>query len=326
MTLVKRPVSGRVPVVAPLPLPPKVPGRPPGKLVCVANMKGGVAKTTTAITLAEALVADDMRRRVLIVDFDPQASASVTVAGDDALDNIHRQGLTFDGFMRRRWAEQEEALPIDRYIHAGLTNTYHQNKRLNIFLLPASPELRTLEREAIHRLAQNGFSMRQSEEGLAALFNKYFGSLKDMFDYVVVDCPPSATMFVEAVMTVSDMIITPTIPDQISAYGMSAFVQSVLGTITTRGAPKPYVLLTRVQNLKSHREMQDAMEVDSQRKDADYHLMKVRVPQMAGAASVLDTEHGAKKDVFTKRYAGEFLAVMQGIVKEVEMACHGVRA
>jgi cellulose biosynthesis protein BcsQ len=68
-----------------------------GKLIAVANMKGGVGKTTTVVMLAEALAADGAR--VLVVDLDPQASVSVCLAGPDRLWGMIAQGRTLEAYL-----------------------------------------------------------------------------------------------------------------------------------------------------------------------------------------------------------------------------------
>ena len=117
-----------------------------GKFIAVANMKGGVGKTTTVVTLAESLAAEDPRRRVLVVDLDPQASASVTIAGDDALDALIRSGLTLQDHLESRLLDADRSAKLVRNIHAGLNNTWHLNERLDVHLLPCGPHLRTVEK------------------------------------------------------------------------------------------------------------------------------------------------------------------------------------
>ena len=63
----------------------------PGTLIAVANMKGGVGTTTTVVSLAEALAADN-DDFVLVVDLDPQASASLAIAGDEGLAKLITEG------------------------------------------------------------------------------------------------------------------------------------------------------------------------------------------------------------------------------------------
>src|SRR5262245_28022111 len=87
------------------------------RLIAVANMKGGVGKTTTVISLAETLAARSIdyasrtgRRQstVLVVDLDAQASASFALAGDERLMSLIRRGQTLDGFLERYLIRREE--------------------------------------------------------------------------------------------------------------------------------------------------------------------------------------------------------------------------
>jgi chromosome partitioning protein len=78
-----------------------------GKLIAIANMKGGVGKTTTVVSLAEALAADNPSASILVVDLDPQAGASVCLAGDDLLGKIIMDGRTVDAFLEDRLIKKE---------------------------------------------------------------------------------------------------------------------------------------------------------------------------------------------------------------------------
>ena len=80
-----------------------------GKFIAVANMKGGVGKTTTVVSLAEALAADDETLSILVIDLDPQCSASVAIASDSILADLIDQGRTLEDFIESRLIKHEES-------------------------------------------------------------------------------------------------------------------------------------------------------------------------------------------------------------------------
>ena len=78
-----------------------------GKLIAIANMKGGVGKTTTVVSLAEALAADDPSASILVVDLDPHASASVCLAGENLLAEMITDDHTVEAFLEDRLLNHE---------------------------------------------------------------------------------------------------------------------------------------------------------------------------------------------------------------------------
>ena len=124
-----------------------------GKFIAVANMKGGVGKTTTVVSLAEALAADDASAKILVIDLDPQASASVAVAGDEQLDELIESERTLEAFLEKKLITKTKA-DVENSIHPTICATFHRGEQLSVALLPCGPRLRTVERELLYELAR----------------------------------------------------------------------------------------------------------------------------------------------------------------------------
>ena len=114
-----------------------------GKVIAVANMKGGVGKTATVVGIAEAFAASG--KSVLVIDLDAQANASICIAGDATLSDLMRRHCTIDGFIgeftRKGWSTN-----FDSFIQSDVRSVSHQDNPLKLSLLASSPSLRDLER------------------------------------------------------------------------------------------------------------------------------------------------------------------------------------
>lgn len=302
----------------------------PGKLIAVANMKGGVGKTTTVVSLAEALAADDPSASILVIDLDPQASASVCLAGDDLLAEMITNGRTLDDFLDLRLNARVPAKLAPR-IHPAVSRTTHRNNPLRISLLPCGPDLRVVEREIIESLNERRFNMRGIEGQTWRLFEQEFQPLGKTYDYVIFDCPPGISPLSEVAIRASDLVIVPTIPDFISVYGINGLLR-VFWRATKGALPppklKPHVLVTMFQrNVKQHKVKVEELENAARLNDAAIRLLKTKVQHAAALAGAMRNIDEAptlnqKYPTFIQKYGGDVTDVLNRLVQELKGVLH----
>ncbi|WP_026606291.1 ParA family protein [Methylocapsa acidiphila] len=288
-----------------------------GKMIAIANMKGGVGKTTTVVSLAEALAADDPTASILVVDLDPQASASACLAGDGLLATMIEEGRTIDAFLALRLITREPARLAPRIRHA-VSRTTHKGDPLKISFLPCGPHLRLVEREIIYNLTEREYSMRAIEGQTWKLFEQEFLPLKEAYTYVIFDCPPGISPLTEIAIRASDLVIVPTIPDRVSILGLDAFCQIIWKEppgVLPKPRLLPHVLVTRWQkNVKQHQDILAQLKVEAKAKDPGICLLNTRVQQAAALAGALAND-GAP--TFKQKY-GEVISVLDQLVQELK--------
>jgi chromosome partitioning protein len=179
---------------------PAVKGRP--RVIAVANQKGGVGKTTTAINLGTALAATGLR--VLLIDLDPQGNASI--------------GLGIDKTAREPGAYG--VLIGQAAIRDGIVATTVPK----LFLVPSNRDLSGAEIELVeadrraHRLKEALETMNE--------FNSDPES-GEGFDYVLVDCPPSLTLLTLNALVAADALLVPLQCEFLALDGLSELLHTV---------------------------------------------------------------------------------------------------
>ena len=289
-----------------------------GKFIAIANMKGGVGKTTTVVSLAETLAADNLEASVLVVDLDPQASASVCIAGDEHLSDLIDEDRTLEAFLETRLIRAENANLLD-IIRTQISAITHLNEQLDLSLLPCGPKLRIVERELLYELTTRDMSMNAIDGKIWQIFSRDFAALRKTYDYIIFDCAPGISPVTEAAIRIADLVIVPTIPDYLSVYGLDAFHGSIWAQ-RSGGLPKPksapHILVTRLQNTKQHDRIVTMLVEKVQRKDSNYRLVEAHVPQSAGLADAL-MKGGIL--TFTQKYTSPIIAqTLMPLVLEIK--------
>lgn len=147
-----------------------------GRVYTLANQKGGVGKTTTAINLGAYLAY--YGQRVLLVDIDPQANATSCLG----VDKLMVKGSTYQLLIGT----------------SGPSALILHNPRLKLSLLPSSPSLAGAEVELVSELARES----RLKQGLAKIVDRY--------DYILVDCPPSLGLLtLNGLVAARDGLIIP---------------------------------------------------------------------------------------------------------------------
>ena len=295
-----------------------------GKLIAVANMKGGVGKTTTVVMLAEALAADGAK--VLVVDLDPQASVSVCLAGDALLGEAIAKGRTLEAYLALKLIMKQRP-SIGARIQRHVSLTTHKGEPLGLSLLPSGPYLRLVEREIIYELTGQKFSMHAIEGRLWKIFQDDIAPLALEFDYVLFDCAPGISPMTEVAIRGSDLVLVTSIPDFLSTYGLNAFVETIWRRSAKQGSrvgPKspPYVLVTRFQqHVRQHQHTLARLQAEADAEDAGFRLLRTRIPQAAALAEALAPGDGVP--TFSAKYGVHVSNVLIPLVEELKEILRG---
>jgi chromosome partitioning protein len=163
------------------------------KVVCIANQKGGVGKTTTAVNLSASLGV--FEKTTLLVDCDPQANATSGLG----IEKASLATTLYDGLLGRADAES--------LLHASAINS--------LKVIPSNVQLIGFEVEMM--------SAPDREKALKRLI----APLLDRFEYIILDCPPSLSLLTVNALTASDSLLIPLQCEFYALEGLGQLLQTV---------------------------------------------------------------------------------------------------
>lgn len=235
-------------------------------IAAIANLKGGVGKSTTTVMLADGL-AFFHGLDVLVIDLDSQANSSQILLTETGLHAAAEQGKgaheLLGQFVRGEPPSAGPFIMPNAVTIEELRRAEENDQRLGwLSILPAHPQLRLDEMT----LEEDWYSGRGTPTTLARALTEHFQAairpLFSLYDVILIDCPPHLSPLSRAALATADSYILPTLADPISTWGTKQFSDWVASHIRSDLAERSYVVVTRFRNTAMARqirtEIQDA--------------------------------------------------------------------
>lgn len=164
-----------------------------GKIIAVANQKGGVGKTTTSINLSASLGV--LEKKVLLIDADPQANASSGL------------GIDIEQVTKGTYELLEHTLKVEE--------TIMQTSSPNLDLIPAHIDLVAIELELVDK-PNREYMLKQA-----------LNSVKDKYDYIIIDCAPSLGLLTLNALTAANSVIVPIQCEYFALEGLGKLLNTI---------------------------------------------------------------------------------------------------
>lgn len=262
-------------------------------IISTINLKGGVAKTTTSVALAEVFSAE-MGKKVLVIDLDPQTNATIMLLGEDKWLELNNQGHTLAQLFKDAMNPDVKKFDLESTLQKRVSDV--QEAR-TVDLLPSSLDLIDVQDQLASAPSGKFYAVNPVELLWRAVKSKL-----DEYDIVIIDCPPNLGIVTLNGLRLSDGYIIPTIPDHLSTYGIPQIVTRIgefANAIGEEIDPLGIVITKYQSNSTVHTSVLRQLRTDSN--VPDVYATKIKQTNTASAAA----EYSPFKRTLRQKYGSD---------------------
>lgn len=279
------------------------------------NLKGGVAKTTNAVAIAECFASRG--KRILLIDADHQCMASELLLGADRLLQAESRRTTLHDLLANMLTDKFDPGTIGSYVTDQATNIIHAKKYLSC--IPCS-----------HRIDEFSTNMSKARRGhqsndeflkrLSRLKRVFTRWLQSNYYTVIIDSPPSFALQVLFLFSCSDYYILPSVPDRLSVRGSLTLIDR----LSKRGFTRTQCLGTLWSMFRKQIPRHVRTIQESRLKEGVYACLpqpfNTVIPNMSVIADALDCRDdvGTFPEKYRYQSAGLFFSLCREIEERIE--------
>ena len=265
--------------------------------VAVMNTKGGVGKSTIVLALAE-VIATFHGKNVLVIDSDAQASVSAMLMTHANLHKLQSDGLTIVDLLVEA-VLRNGPLEWPKFVVGGVSDI---DDARSVYLIPSDMQLTLFEREV---------SKESAHVRLRSAIATILTQARNVFDVILIDCPPGLSVLTECWLREADYHISPTKADYVSTCGLEVFRRFKALNPEMGFAENLGVLV----NMKDHGSELEQEYHKWLRDNPDNRVFENAVPRTN--AFQYAAQFFAPDRSYTAKYPGEVGRVMKALAREL---------